>query len=109
MTKEKDALIENDAMKFCLFSEETIMKKDGRNEESKLPIYRHRQQRQDCWIKSKPKSTTRITHINEEMVHVGIKGAVSRKRVLPPHALYSSEMRKIFPEKMAQKARHHFP
>ena len=85
------------------------MKKEGRNKESKLPIYRHRQQWQDRWIKSKPKSTAGITRINEEMGRAGIKGAVSRKSVSPPHASYSSEMGEIFPKKTAQKARHHFP
>ena len=66
------------------------MKKDGENEESKLPIYWHRQPRQDRHIKSRSKSTARITHINEETGHVGIKGAVSRKSVPPPYVSHSS-------------------
>ena len=85
------------------------MKKDGRNKESKLLIYRHRQQRQDRWMKSKPKSTAGITCINEETGRTGIKGVISRKSALPPHMSYSSEMGEIFPEKTTQKARHHFP
>ena len=85
------------------------MKKDGGNGESKLPIYRRGQQQQNRWIKSRPKSTAGITHINEGTGRAGIKGAVSRKSVPPPHASYSSKMGEIFPKKMAQKARRHPP
>ena len=94
---------------FCLFSEKIIVKKDEENKESKLPIYRHRQQRQDRWIEGRPKSTVGITHINEEAGRAGIKGVVSRKSALPPHTPYSSKMGEIFPEKTTQKARRHLP
>ena len=72
-----------------------------------LPIYRHRQQWQNRWIKSRPKSMAGITHINEETGRVGIKGAVSKKSVPPSHEPYSSEMGEIFPEKAAQKVKRH--
>ena len=85
------------------------MTKDGGNRESKLPIYRREQLRQDRWINSRPKSTTEITRINEGMGHAGIKGAISRKSMSSPHAPYSSKMGEIFPEKTAQKARRHLP
>ena len=63
------------------------MKKEGRNKESKLSIYRHRQQWQDHWIKRKPKSTAGITRINKETGRAGIKGVVSRKSMSPPHTV----------------------
>ena len=77
------------------------MKKDRGNEGTKPPIYRHRQQLQGRQIKSRPRSTARITHINGKVSHAGIKGAVSRKSASSPHAPHSSETGEIFPEKTA--------
>ena len=74
-----------------------------------LAIYRSRQQQENRWIKSRPKSTAGIAHINEEMGRASIKGTVSRKRASPPHTSYSSEMGEIFLEKTAQKSRRHPP
>ena len=86
-----------------------IVEKDEENEESKLPIYRHRQPCRDRRIKSRPKLTARITLINEETGHAGIKDVVSRKNAPSSQALHSLEMGEIFPEKMAQKVRRHLP
>ena len=72
-----------------------------------LPIYRRGQRWQNRWIKSIPKSTAGITHINGEMGRAGIKGVVSTKSAPPPHVPSSLEMGEIFPEKTAQKARCH--
>ena len=65
----------------------------------KLPIYRHRQQQKNRWIKSISKSKAEITLINEGAGRADIKGAVSIKNVSLPHALYSSKKGEIFPEK----------
>ena len=83
------------------------MKRNERDGESKLLIYRHRQPQQDNWIKSESQSTAEIILINEEAGLVGIKGAVSTKNVPPRHAPYPLETKEIFPKKTPQKARCH--
>ena len=48
--------MKSDARKFSIpFSEKMIVEKDEENEESNMPIYRHRQLQQDSRIKKQTK------------------------------------------------------